>query len=100
MSTLTINTISRNEEKDIPGKIIRRANIANELLDRGNRIIHLKADKMDPDRKRSVYVFYADEKLENDLDEIMQRRRQEREESFEERVQREVEARLKAMSEE
>lgn len=100
MSTLTINTINRTEEKDIPGKIIRRANIANELLDKGNKIIHLKADKMDPDRKRSVYVFYADEKLEKDLDEIMQRRRQEREESFEERVQREVEARLKAMSEE
>lgn len=100
MSTLTINTISRTEEKDIPGKIIRRANIANELLDKGNKIIHLKADKMDPDRKRSVFVFFQDEKLEKDLDEIMARRRQEREESFEERVQREVEARLKAMSEE
>ena len=101
MSTLTINTINRTEEVDSQlGKVIRRPNIANELLDKGNRIIRIKKDKLDETGRRSVFVFAQDGKFEKDLDEIMQRRRQEREESFEERVQREVEARLKAMSEE
>lgn len=95
---MEIRTIKQDtttvEQNEIAGKIIRKASIANQLLDKGHRIIHLKADKMDPDHKKSVYVFEVTPEFEKDLDEIMKRRRQEREESFEERVQREVEARL------
>ena len=100
MSSVQINTINKNQNAEIDGKVIRKAGIANELLDKGHRIIHLKIDRLDPDKKRSVYIFAVTPEFEQDLNEIMQRRRQEREESFEERVQREVEARLKAMSEE
>lgn len=98
--SLVINTIPKETNSDEKIKVIRKAVIANELLAKGNVMAKVKPDRLDPDKKRSVFCFYADEKLEKDLDEIMQRRRQEREESFEERVQREVEARLKAMSEE
>jgi len=98
---LTINTINQNtNDETVEGKIIRKAAIANELLDKGHRITHLKADRNDADHKRSVFVFEKTPELEKDLDEIMKRRRQDREADFEERVRREVEARLKAMSEE
>lgn len=95
MSSLPINTIKQETETmEQAGKIVRSLRIANQLLDFGNKIIHIKIDKQDPDEKRSVYVFELNEKFEKDMDEIMQQRRRERNDYIEERIEREVEERL------
>lgn len=77
-----------------PGKIIRSIKVANELLNMGNQIISIKPDKADPEGRRGVYVFLQDEKFDKDMDEVMRRRKQEREDAENARIDSEVERRL------
>lgn len=54
------NVFPKNDDIELKGKVIRKASIARKILEFGGnkvRIIDLKVDRDDPDRKRSVFVF-------------------------------------------
>lgn len=82
---------------EVKGKIIRKCYIAKELLDSGNRIIDIKPDKYDPEKKRTVFVFEDTPKFQKDFEAIIERNKSSRSE-FEDRVQKEVEQRLLSLS--
>ena len=63
VKTLT-NTFSKRTDDDIKGKVIRRSQIARQLLHRGAKMIDLKPDRNDPDHKRSVFVFEDNEEFQ------------------------------------
>lgn len=101
MEIRTIKQDATTETENTPnGKVIKKSYIARQLLKEGHRIIDIKADSADPEKKRSVFVFESTPEFQASLDKIMEARKRDREADFEERVRREVEARLKAMSEE
>lgn len=87
-------------ENTLKGKVIKKSYIARQLLKEGHRIIDIKPDIADSEKKRSVFIFEDTPEFQASLDKIMEARKRDREADFEERVRREVEARLKAMSEE
>lgn len=98
--TIKQDTATTETENTPKGKVIKKSYIARQLLREGHRIIDIKADAADPEKKRSVFIFEATPEFQASLDKIMEERKRDREADFEERVRREVEARLKAMSEE
>lgn len=74
--------IENNEVMD--GKVIRNARLARQLLNVGGndvRIIDLKADKMDPDHKRSVFVFENTDKFQEIFSKVLEDNRRDRDNS-------------------
>lgn len=68
---MEINTIKQTKKEKQPGKVIRKSNIARAILHFGEelgddyvRIIDIKGDKLDPDGKRSCFVFRNDERFQ------------------------------------
>ncbi len=76
----------KNENKvtnaaNVKGKVIRKAQIARQLVQRGQRIIDIKADRNDPDGKRSVYVFEDNDEFQNVFSSIIEENKRNRENS-------------------
>ena len=97
------------QENDVKGKVIRNWAITNRLLDCGHRIIHVKPDKDDPDKKKSVFVFHDTEEFQTDLARIMAEHKKtytedevnkKVEEEVNRRIQEEVASRVDAAIEE
>ena len=56
-------------------KIVYDTRIARELLRLGYKIIDIKPDKYDKDKKRTIFVFNNDEGLEKDIYDISEKYR-------------------------
>lgn len=90
---MEIKTVKQNAfQPEKKSKVIRKSYLARQLLAAGNTIIDIKADKDDPDHKRSVFVFKFDDKFNHDLSRILKENELQRRERD---IEREVEARLK-----
>jgi len=59
-------------------KIIFKSYIARRLLKSGCRIVDIKPDKNDPDKKRTIFVFEDNEKFQKDLTDILEDEKKER----------------------
>jgi len=92
--TIKQNAFYNDQKKS---KVIRKSYLARQLLAAGNTIIDIKADKDDPDHKRTVFVFRLDDKFNNDLTRILKENESKRREQ---EIERAVDARLKMMNEE
>ena len=62
------NTFTQNQNVQ-DGRIIRKAQLARNLLHKGNTIIDIKPSRDMPGA--SVFVFANTEKLKSDMDELM-----------------------------
>lgn len=95
---MEIKTLKGNafQKEQKTSKVIRKSYLARQLLAAGNTIIDIKADKDDPEHKRSVFVFRLDDKFSDDLSRILKENESRRREND---IQREVEARLKKLQE-
>lgn len=51
------------------------ADIARKLLKAGYQIVDIRPDKMDPDNKRSIFVFRNDSGLDEFIQKLVQNRR-------------------------
>lgn len=58
---------NNNETKD--SRLVFKAQIARQLLKKGNTVIDIKADKAN--NARTVFVFRNDEKFQEDFNEIL-----------------------------
>lgn len=73
------NTVAAD---DVRGKVIRRYNIAKQILRKGGdsvRIIDIKKDRNDPDRKSDVYVFRDDDEFQKVFAEVIEENQKARE---------------------
>lgn len=98
---MKINTIKQNNEAEVKGKVIRRSDVAKELLhcEPRHTIIDIKPDKTDPDHKRSVFIFEDTERFQADFARICEERRKSRVDAdIEKEVERRVKERLKEIS--
>ena len=81
MMITTIPRESRKDNKvenDVKGKVIRKAQIARQLVRKGGKIIDLKGDKFDPDGKRSVFIFEDSDDFQKIFSEVIDENRRER----------------------
>ena len=82
------NTFEKEHTDVVPkGKVIRKAQIARQLLQHGARMIDLKPDRDDPDHKRSVYIFEQNDDFEKIFSAIIDENKKNRQSS----MQREIE---------
>ena len=88
MNIITQKNTFEKERTDVApkGKVIRKAQIARQLLQRGARMIDLKPDRDDPDRKRSVYIFEQDENFEKIFSDIIEENKQGRQNSMQKEI--------------
>ena len=73
------NVFTKETGEETKGKVIRKSQIARQLLQRGAKMIDLKPDRNDPDRKRSVFVFEDDENFQKVFAEILAENKETRE---------------------
>ena len=69
------NTFEKEIDVAPKGKVIRKAQIARQLLHKGAKMIDLKPDRDDPDRKRSVYIFEQNDDFEKIFESIIEENR-------------------------
>lgn len=92
MNIITVkNPYETKETSEVKGKVIRKAQIARQLLQRGARMIDLKPDRDDPDHKRSVYIFQQDDDFERIFSELIEENRKNRRTNEESAMQQEIE---------
>ena len=72
MNIITTKNSFENKEPEIKGKVIRKAQIARQLLHKGQEIIDVKADRSDPDGKRSVFVFKDTDEFQKVFSELLE----------------------------
>ena len=88
---MMITTIPRESRKEeLKGKVIRKALVARQILQKGGdhvRIIDVKPDKDDPDHKRSVFIFNDDEKFQEVLAAVINDNKKERDNKIRENDQ-------------
>ena len=71
MNINTVSNVFAKEKDDVKGKVIRKSQIARQLLHRGAKIIDVKPDRNDPDHKRSVFVFEDTDEFQKIFTEIL-----------------------------
>lgn len=79
MMIRTLENVYSNKEDNELGKVIRKYSIARRLLEVGGdkvRIIDLKPDRTDPDRKRTVFVFRNDDAFQEVLTKVLDEKAQ------------------------
>ena len=92
MNIITVkNPYETKETNGVKGKVIRKAQIARQLLQRGARMIDLKPDRDDPDHKRSVYIFEQDDNFERIFSELIEENRRNRQNNDESEMKKEIE---------
>lgn len=74
---MQIRTLNNNKENndEVKGKVIRKAQIARQLLQRGQKIIDIKGDRADPDGKRSVFVFEDSDEFQEAFSAVLEENR-------------------------
>lgn len=100
---MQINTIKQTPEttNEIKGKVIRKPEIAQAILQKGwpeVSIMSLKRDRMDPEGKGSCFVFRDDEKFQEVFAEVLAERRKSREGDLDEK-QKEIDDLKRQMAE-
>lgn len=79
---------------EIPGKVIRKASLARQILnaglDKGVRIIDLKMDKEDPDHKRSVFVFENNDTFQEVFSSVLEENKKNRESRFDSESRKQI----------
>ena len=71
---MKINTLKQEQKDEREGKIIRKPQIAREILKRGGdsvRIIDLKRDRFDPTGQRTVFIFEDTEEFQKIFQEVL-----------------------------
>ena len=71
-------TRETNKESELNGKVIRKAQLARQLLRKGGQIIDVKADHSDPDGKRSVFVFLNNDAFQKMFTDVLNENKQNR----------------------
>ena len=71
MNINTVSNVFAKETDDVKGKVIRKSQIARQLLHRGAKMIDVKPDRNDPDHKRSVFVFEDTDEFQKVFTEIL-----------------------------
>ena len=98
---VTKKDVFNSTTNDMDAKVIRKARIARQLLQKGGesvRIIDVKPARENSDK--TVFVFKNDEAFQKVLEEVLKENKESRESTnFEARVNAEVEARMKALEE-
>lgn len=99
MNIVTVKKPYEKETNEVKGKVIRKAQIARQLLHRGAKMIDLKPDRDDPDRKRSVYIFEQSDEFENIFSSILDENRRNRQTTEENAMKKEIEDLRKQLEE-
>ena len=99
MNIITTTNTFDNNETEVKGKVIRKAQIARQLLHRGQQIIDIKGDKGDPDGKRSVFVFKDSDEFQRVFSELLEENKKYREKSETDNLKKQIEELNKKLSE-
>lgn len=99
MNIVTVKNPYEKETDEVKGKVIRKAQIARQLLHRGARMIDLKPDRDDPDHKRSVYIFEQNDDFEKIFSSILDENRKVRQTQEESAMKKEIEDLKKQLEE-
>lgn len=99
MNIITTKNSFENKEPEIKGKVIRKAQIARQLLHKGQEIIDVKADRSDPDGKRSVFVFKDTDEFQKVFAELIDENKKNREQSETDNLRKQIEELNKKIAE-
>ena len=83
------DTKNIKQDNEVKGKVIRKSQLAREILAKGKdkvRIIDIKPDKADADRKRSVFVFEDTEDFQKIFSEILDGRKESKIDTLEKEI--------------